>query len=35
MLCRGELVVKLPRARVDQLVLDGIATRFDAGATGG
>ncbi len=30
MLCRGELVVKLPRHRVDQLVSDGTAARFDA-----
>ena len=30
MLCRGELVVKLPRHRVDQLVADGSAARFDA-----
>ncbi len=30
MLCRGELVVKLPRHRVDQLVADGTAERFDA-----
>ncbi len=30
MLCRGELVVKLPRHRVDQLVADGTAARFDA-----
>ena len=30
MLCRGELVVKLPRHRVDQLVTDGTAARFDA-----
>ncbi len=30
MLCRGELVVKLPRTRVDQLVVAGAAARFDA-----
>ena len=30
MLCRGELVVKLPRHRVDQLVANGSAARFDA-----
>lgn len=30
MLCRGELVVKLPQARVDSLVAAGVATRFDA-----
>ena len=30
MLCRGELVVKLPRDRVDQLVSDGVGARFDA-----
>ena len=30
MLCRGELVVKLPRSRVDQLVTAGTAARFDA-----
>ena len=30
MLCRGELVVKLPRHRVDQLVANGTAARFDA-----
>ncbi len=30
MLCRGELVVKLPRNRVDQLVEAGTAARFDA-----
>ncbi len=29
MLCRGELVVKLPRTRVDQLVAVGTAARFD------
>lgn len=34
MLCRGELVVKLPRHRVDQLVADGAATRFDARGNG-
>jgi hypothetical protein len=28
MLCRGELVVKLPRARVEELVAAGAATRF-------
>jgi TfoX/Sxy family transcriptional regulator of competence genes len=31
MLVRGELVLKLPRARVDQLVESGDGTRFDAG----
>ena len=31
MLVRGELVVKLPRDRVDDLVEAGVATRFDAG----
>jgi hypothetical protein len=31
MLCRGQLVVKLPRARVDELVVAGVAERFDAG----
>jgi len=31
MLSRGCLVVKLPRARVDQLVADGAGVRFDAG----
>jgi TfoX/Sxy family transcriptional regulator of competence genes len=31
MLVRGELVVKLPRDRVDQLVEAGAARRFDAG----
>jgi len=30
MLCRGELVVKLPRQRVDELVAAGTAERFDA-----
>ena len=30
MLCRGELVVKLPSARVDELVASGTAARFDA-----
>lgn len=30
MLCRGELVVKLPRERVDELVAAGAAARFDA-----
>lgn len=34
MLCRGELVVKLPRHRVDQLIADGIAERFDARRNG-
>jgi hypothetical protein len=29
MLCRGELVVKLPRARVDELVAAGAAMRFE------
>ena len=31
MLVRGELVVKLPRGRVDELVAQGKGTRFDAG----
>jgi TfoX/Sxy family transcriptional regulator of competence genes len=31
MLVRGELVLKLPRTRVDQLVESGEGTRFDAG----
>lgn len=31
MLVRGELVVKLPRDRVDELVEAGAARRFDAG----
>jgi TfoX/Sxy family transcriptional regulator of competence genes len=31
MLVRGELVVKLPRDRVDELVDAGVARRFDAG----
>lgn len=31
MLVRGELVLKLPRARVDELVDSGHGTRFDAG----
>jgi hypothetical protein len=31
MLVRGELVVKLPRDRVDELVNVGAARRFDAG----
>lgn len=31
MLVRGALVVKLPRARVDQLVESGVGSRFDAG----
>ena len=31
MLVRGELVVKVPRSRVDELVDAGIAVRFDAG----
>ena len=31
MLVRGELVVKLPKDRVDELVASGVAQRFDAG----
>jgi TfoX/Sxy family transcriptional regulator of competence genes len=31
MLVRGELVLKLPRARVDELVASGHGTHFDAG----
>ena len=31
MLVRGELVLKLPRSRVDELVDAGEGTRFDAG----
>lgn len=31
MLVNGELVVKLPKARVDQLVASGTGTRFDPG----
>jgi TfoX/Sxy family transcriptional regulator of competence genes len=31
MLVQGELVLKLPRTRVDQLVESGEGTRFDAG----
>jgi hypothetical protein len=31
MLVRGELVVKLPKDRVDELVGSGVAERFDAG----
>ena len=31
MLTRGQLVVKLPRARVDQMVESGEGTYFDAG----
>jgi hypothetical protein len=31
MLARGELVVKLPRQRVDQLVMAGVGERFDPG----
>ncbi|SRR6266568_3275518 len=31
MLVRGDLVLKLPRARVDQLVERGDGARFDAG----
>ena len=34
MLCRGELVVKLPQVRVDSLVEQGVASRFDAGQDG-
>jgi hypothetical protein len=31
MLVRGALVLKLPRARVDELVDSGVGIRFDAG----
>lgn len=31
MLAKGELVVKLPKARVDQLVASGAGARFDPG----
>jgi hypothetical protein len=31
MLSKGELVVKLPRERVDELIADGTGTRFDPG----
>jgi hypothetical protein len=31
MLVRGELVVKLPKDRVDELVASGIAQRFEGG----
>ena len=31
MIVRGDLVVKLPKARVDELVQAGVATRFDPG----
>lgn len=31
MLTRGELVAKVPRGRVDQLVREGTGTRFDPG----
>src|SRR3989442_9333783 len=31
MLVRGDLVVKLPKGRVDELVASGVASRFDAG----
>ncbi len=34
MLCRGELVVKLPQPRVEELVARGLATRFDARGDG-
>ncbi len=34
MLCRGELVVKLPQERVDLLVAGGVAERFDARGDG-
>lgn len=31
MLCRGELVVKIPAPRVDELEADGIGARFHSG----
>jgi hypothetical protein len=31
MLVKGELVVKLPKQRVDQLIAEGTGTRFDPG----
>jgi hypothetical protein len=31
MLAKGELVVKLPRQRVDELIASGAGTRFDPG----
>ncbi len=31
MLSRGELVLKLPRSRVDELIASGVGTRFDPG----
>jgi hypothetical protein len=31
MLSHGALVVKLPAARVDELIAEGVAERFDAG----
>jgi hypothetical protein len=31
MMVKGELVVKLPKERVDELIADGAGTRFDPG----